>query len=230
MITVELQYGAVFGKGDGSDWFEWEIELDGEEEAAYLRAKRLRLNLNECSELEGVLAAAYKEIKEEETRNMIDAGDEYAIECTGQVEMDPDELNDLVADRDPHTLEFFGLAGMSEEELEEWSAYDLDELPLRCDFEEGFEPYSPFDEGYSLIVQFPIPGEDEEEYLEKDEARKTLTELFQEAEGDYSAVDDYVSRCCDFVSWDSDLDLHELALKIAAELGLEDYIYLHSEE
>ena len=50
---------------------------------------------------------AYEEIKEQETQAMIDCGDEYAIECTGQVEMDPDELNDLVADRDPHALEFF---------------------------------------------------------------------------------------------------------------------------
>ena len=40
MITVELQYGAVFGKGDGSEWFPWEITLTGAEEAAYLRAKK----------------------------------------------------------------------------------------------------------------------------------------------------------------------------------------------
>lgn len=70
MITVELQYGAVFGKGDGSDWFEWETELDGEEEAAYLRAKRLRLNLNECPELEGALAAAYDDIKKWENQTV----------------------------------------------------------------------------------------------------------------------------------------------------------------
>ncbi len=56
MITVELQYGAVFGKGDGSDWFPWEITLDGAEEAAYLRAKKLWLDPNECEELQGVLA------------------------------------------------------------------------------------------------------------------------------------------------------------------------------
>ena len=55
---------------------------------------------------------------------MIDCGDEYAMECTGQVEMDPDELNDLVADRDPHALEFFGLTEADEEELEEWDAHE----------------------------------------------------------------------------------------------------------
>ena len=231
MTTVELQYGAVFGKGDGSDWFPWEITLTGTEEATYLRAKKLWLDPNECPELQGVLADAYEEIKEQETQAMIDCGDEYAMECTGQVEMDPDELNDLVADRDPHALEFFGLSEADEDELEEWDAHDLDELPLRCDFEEGFEPYSPFDEGWILNVQFPIPGESKEaEYLEEPEARETLTELLQAANGDYSVVDDYVSRCSDYVDLDNDLDLWELALEIAQSLGLTDYVFSHSNE
>ena len=231
MKTVELQYGVIFGKGDGSDWFPWEITLDGAEEAAYLRAKKLWLDPNECEELQGVLADAYEEIKEQETKAMIDCGDEYAMECTGRMEMDPDELNDLVADRDPHALEFFGLSEADEEEPEEWDAHDLDELPLRCDFEEGFEPYSPFDEGWILNVQFPVPGESEEaEYLEEPEARETLTELLQAANGDYSIVDDYVSRCSGYLPWDSDLDLQALALEIAASLGLEDFIQSHSKE
>lgn len=230
MTTVELQYGAVFGKGDGSDWFPWEITLDGAEEAAYLRAKKLWLDPNDCPELQGVLADAYEEIKEQETQAMIDCGDEYAMECTGQMEMDPDELNDLVADRDPHALEFFGLTEADEDELEEWDAHDLDELPLRCDFEEGFEPYSPFDEGWQLVVQFPRPDEMEDAYLEEPEVRETLTELLQAANGDYSVVDDYVSRCSDYVDLDNDLDLQALALEIAASLGLEDYIQSHSKE
>lgn len=222
MTTVELQYGAVFGKGDGSDWFPWEITLDGAEEAAYLRAKKLWLDPNDCPELQGVLADAYEEIKEQETQAMIDCGDEYAMECTGQMEMDPDELNDLVADRDPHALEFFGLTEADEDELEEWDAHDLDELPLRCDFEEGFEPYSPFDEGWILNVQFPIPGESEEaEYLEEPEARKTLTWLFSEAKGDYSVVKDYISRCSDLYTGEG--SLADLALEIAQSLGTDDY-------
>ena len=230
MTTVELQYGAVFGKGDGSDWFPWEITLDGAEEAAYLRAKKLWLDPNECEELQGVLAEVYEEIKEQETQNLIECGDEYAMECTGRVEMDPDALNDLVADRDPHALEFFGLTEADEDELEAWDAHDLDELPLRCDYEEGFEPYSPFDEGWQLVVQFPRPDEMEDAYLEEPEARETLTELLQAANGDYSVVDDYVSRCSGYLPWDSDLDLHALALEIAASLGLEDYVQSHSEE
>lgn len=156
---------------------------------------------------------------------MIDCGDEYAMECTGQMEMDPDELNGLVADRDPHALEFFGLTEADEEELEEWDAHDLDKLPLRCDFEEGFEPYSPFDEGWILNVQFPIPRA-----LEEDEARQTLTELLQEVNGNYTVVDDYISRCKGLLVWGSKLNLQALALEIAASLGLEDYARSHSHE
>ena len=199
--------------------------MDGAEEAAYLRAKKLWLDPNDCPELQGILADAYEEIKEQETQAMIDCGDEYAMECTGQVEMDPDELNDLVADRDPHTLEFFGLTEADEDELEEWDAHDLDEFPLRCVFEESFEPYSPFDEGWELVVQFPRPDEMEDACLEEPEARETLTELLQAANGDYSVVDDYVSRCSDCVAGDSDLDLRALAMEIAASLGLDDFVF-----
>ena len=226
MTNVEMKYGAVFGKCDASDWFEFEITLEGEEEAAYLRAKKLRLNLNECPELEGVLSAAYDEIKEEETQNMIDCEDEYAMECAGQVEMDPDDLNELVANRDPHTLEFFGLTEADEDELEEWDANDLDELPMRCDFEEGFEPYSPFDEGWTLNVIFAEADEWDDDSLMnaelgEDEARETLTWLLSEAKGDYSVVKDYISRCSDMV--DDDFDLDDLAAEIAHSLGLKDY-------
>ena len=48
---------------------------------------------------------------------------------------------------------------MSDEELEEWDAYDLDEVPTIKDFKEDFEPYSPYDEGWSLNVHFVDPSE-----------------------------------------------------------------------
>ena len=108
-----------------------------------------------------------------------------------------------------------------EDELEEWDAHDLDELPLRCDFEEGFAPYSPFDEGWQLVVQFPRPDEMEDAYLEEPEARETLTELLQAANGDYSVVDDYVSRCSDLYTGEG--SLADLALEIAQSLGTDDY-------
>ena len=90
----------------------------------------------------------------------IEYGDEYVLECQGEAEMDLEELNDLVASRDPHALEFFGLTDADDEEIEEWDAYDLDEVPLIKDFIEGFEPRSQYDEGWSLYVEFVEPDED----------------------------------------------------------------------
>ena len=81
------------------------------------------------------------------------------LECQGLAEVDPYEINDLIADRDPHALAFFGLEDADDDELDEWDANDLDELPLIKDFNEGFEPYSPFDEGWCLNIEFVDPNE-----------------------------------------------------------------------
>lgn len=159
-MTVELKYGVTFGKGDSSDWCDWEIELTLEEEIAYKNAVENEIPLEEVEELKGALQRAYEEIECEEINNCLDMGDEYVMECQGQADMDPDELNELVHNKDPHALEFFGLTNASDEEIEEWDAEDLDELPIIQDFVEGFEPYSPYDEGWDLHVEFVDPNED----------------------------------------------------------------------
>ena len=160
MKTVELRYGVTFGKGDSSDWIDYEIDLTDEEAAAYDNAIENEIPLEDVAELQDALSRAYDEIEEMEIQNSLDFGDEYAMECQGVAEMDPDELNALVAARDPHALEFFGLTNADEEDLEEWDANDLEELPLIKDFVEGFEPYSPYDEGWILHVEFVDPNND----------------------------------------------------------------------
>ena len=102
---------------------------------------------------------SYEEIEDEEISMGIDNGDEYTMECQGVAEVDPDEINDLIADRAPHALAFFGLEDADDNELDEWDANDLDEFPLIKDFVEGFEPYSPYDEGWILNVEFVDPNE-----------------------------------------------------------------------
>lgn len=158
MKTVELRYGVTFGKCDSSDWIDWEIDLTDEEAAIYYKAISTKTPLNEIPELQEALRRAYEDIECEEISMGIDNGDEYVLECQGEVEMDPDELNDLIDDRDPHALAFFGLTDADEDELDEWDANDLDEIPLIKDFVEGFEPYSPYDEGWSLYVEFVDPN------------------------------------------------------------------------
>lgn len=158
-MTVEIRYGVTFGKLDSSDWIDWEIELTEEEAIAYQNAIKNKTPLNTVPELQDALQRAYEEIEDEEISMGIDNGDEYVLECQGEAEMDPYELNDLVADGDEHALEFFGLTDADEDELDEWDANDLDELPLIKDFIEDFEPYSPFSEGWTLNVEFVDPNE-----------------------------------------------------------------------
>jgi hypothetical protein len=158
MKTVAIHYGVTFGKGDSSDWIDYEIELTDEEAAIYDDAIAKEILLEDVPELQKALERVYPEIEEIAIENGLEFGDEYTEKCQGVAEMDPDELNDLVAERDPHTLEFFGLTDADDDELDEWDANDLDELPLVKDFVEGFEPYSPFDEGYILSIEYVDPN------------------------------------------------------------------------
>ena len=66
MKTIELRYGVSFGTGDGSDWIEFDYNIDWEAEKAYDLAVETGTPLDSVPELEGVLAAAYKETEEEE--------------------------------------------------------------------------------------------------------------------------------------------------------------------
>lgn len=175
-MTVQLQYYVSFGKGDSSDYIDWEIELTEEEEIAYKKAFRDEIPFDEVPELQEVLARAYAEIEEMEISNGIDMGEEYVLECQGEAEMDPDELNDLVAERDSHALAFFGLTDADEDELDEWDANDLDDLPLIKDFVEGFEPYSPYDEGWTLVVEFAEIDELEDDDFDDDEEEDEIDE------------------------------------------------------
>lgn len=159
MKFVDIQYGVIFGKGDSTDWLEWEIELTDEEEEIYDNAIEDGELLNEIPELQDALRRAYDEIEIEEIDNGIAMEDEYTMECQGIIEMDPEEINDLIANRDPHAIAFFGLEDADNEELDEWDANDLDKLPLIKDFVEDFEPKSPFDYGWSLTVEFVDPND-----------------------------------------------------------------------
>ena len=154
MKYVPVRYGVTFGKCDSSDWIDYEVGLTDAEAAVYDKAVAAGVSLNNVPELQDALQRAYEEIEEMEIENGIDMEDEYVMECQGLAPMDQDELNDLVAERDPHALAFFGLTGATDDELDEWDAYDLDEVPTIKEFQKDFEPYSPYDEGWTLNVQF----------------------------------------------------------------------------
>ena len=158
MRTVKGRYGVTFGKCDSSDWIECEIELTDEESEIYDRAVLEKLDLNELDSLKDALCRAYEDIEYEEICLGIENEDEYVMECQGEVEMDTDELNELVLSRDPYALSFFHLEDASNEELGKWDAEELENIPLVKDFDRDFEPTSPFNEGWSLNVEFIDPN------------------------------------------------------------------------
>lgn len=173
MKTVELLYYASFGSGDSSDYMDWEIELTDEEEALYNKAVSKGIPFDEIPELAAVLDRAYEEILSEEIAEYIEMEDEYVMETLGLCCVDADELNELVHKRDSHALQFFGLENATDEELSAWDANALEKLPMVKDFVEDFEPGDPFEEGYSLTVEFVEPdnfGEFEFDDEDEDEA------------------------------------------------------------
>ena len=139
--------------------------------------------------------------------------------CQGRTPVDADHLNELAHNADPYTLEFLDLQDLSPEELEDWDAdCDLDQLPLICDFEQDFEPLNPFDGGYSLIVEFLAPNEDE--WLEEEEAEQTIRELFAMIPWDFSLVLEYIEiNGEDDGEDDGEEELRNLSVQIAEELG-----------
>ena len=151
-MLVTAYYSVEFGKGDGSDTIEWEIELNEEEAAAYRKALAIGEDPTEAPELEDVLCRARDEIIENELEILRETQDEYTLECLGELEEDPGELNELVHGKDPHALAFFGLSEADENDIFSWDANELEKLPLIRDFREDFVPTSPFDEGWSLSV------------------------------------------------------------------------------
>ncbi len=226
MATMELQYGVVFGKGDASDLITWEVELSPEEEAIYNHAVKMRIPLENVPELCALLDEAYKEIEANEIAAFCDCDDEYVKECQGYNEVDANEITRLVHNRDPHALAYFNLVKLSQEELDIWDAeQNLDELPLVCDFDDSFEPRSPFEGGYCLNVEICDPNKDE--CLEEEEAIQTLREFFVTKPGDYSLVEEYIE--CNAADY-YDGDLEELAVGIAKELGFNDFLDTHGNE
>lgn len=168
-MTANIQFYVSFGDGDGSDWFDDEVELTPEEVEIYNQAVKDWVDLDEVEGLEDALERAYREIEEIEIQNALDMGDDYALECLGKYQVDADEINELVHKADPHAVEFFHLEDLSKEELQKWDANELDDLPNVCDFDPNFEACSPFDRGWDLSVRFADPDDDDYEDDEDDE-------------------------------------------------------------
>ena len=152
-MMVELYYSVLFGKGDGSEAIQWWAKLTPEEEQAYKKAVENGEDLDEVPELQSVLEREAGNIEVEEIESARDMQDDTVLEYLGEVPIDPDDLNDLVASGDESVLEALGL---TEDDIDSFDANDMDEedLPLIKDIDPDFEPSSPFESGWVLSVHF----------------------------------------------------------------------------
>ena len=211
---ISFTYGVSFGRGDGSDLFDWDVSLDPEQEYALKKVVFTGGDPDESNDpiLTSLRDEVYSDIEENEIDNFLECSDEYTTELQGEEEVDPDEINALVADRNAHALEFFRLTGLSDEELAEWDANEQEELPTVAEFYPDFEPESPLDQGWDLIVNFPYFDESE---LELEDITDFLEELYRHGDADIAAqVVEYHKD-----SFDENLPAiaQAIALRIASE-------------
>lgn len=155
MMTVDIRYKVICDdSGYETYWLPWTIELTDVEYQMYCDAINNHISFEEIPELMEALKRVHEEIEEYEIDEAVIRGDEYVLACLGEVPADPDDINDLIYDGYEYALEFFGLTDADEDELDEWDANELDELPLMKDFIEDFVPLSPFDDNWSLIIEY----------------------------------------------------------------------------
>lgn len=192
-----------------------DIELTKEQEEAYLRAKRLRIPLDEVEELWGVLNEA-----DDETIDYLPSENstEFLYRCMGKYPVDVDVVKELVRERDEKTLSFFGLDTLAEEEIDKWNPNRV-EMPNVCDFYDDFvetDPYNP-DIRYETYFEESI-NEDE---LSEVEAAIMITDLANTGREDHSDLYAYIDNCDEYYKKGS---LAEFAIYVMNTLGRNDMV------
>lgn len=152
---VPLRY-RIFQNGNYSEWIYFDFEISESEKVIYQHTIERGGSLNMVPGLKDALQRAREVIEPEEIMCGITNEDEHVLQCLGLVEVDPAYLNELIAERNQETLEFFGLEDASEEELNAWNANDLTELPLVCELGVDFREENPFS-GWWLQIEFVEP-------------------------------------------------------------------------
>lgn len=153
MKPVPLRY-RISRQGEYSDWLNWDVELFDDEAVIYQRAIEQGTSLNMVYELKGALARAIKEIEEDTIMDAIAKENDFVMECYGLDEVGVDVINALVAERDQDALAFFRLDSATDDELANWDAHELEELPWVRDFDPGFVECEPFKVGWHVDIEF----------------------------------------------------------------------------
>lgn len=156
-MIIDLSVTIDYNDGEPAECFNCKRIVPFEISKIYNNAVRNNIPLNSVAELSDTLAEIREEIETRIIDDLITAGNEYVCKCEGVVPVDPVEINKLVADRDKGALKFLGLENKTEDELKSWDASTLETLPLVRDFYGGFGTHSPFDDKWTLTVEFTEP-------------------------------------------------------------------------
>jgi len=159
-MIIDLSVIIDYNNGESADSFDCKRIVSFEISKIYNNAISNNIPLNSVEELADTLAMFREEIETKIIDELITAGNEYVCKCEGIVPVDPAEINKLVATRDKSALKFLGLENATEDELANWDASTLDTLPLVRDFYGGFGTHSPFDDKWTLTVEFLDPNEE----------------------------------------------------------------------
>ena len=152
---ITLLYGIGYGRGDCSDWAEYDVTLDGDAEAAYLEEMQKPVedrHFRYHEAMRQMIQQAEREIKAEIKETM--TFDNYI-----QSFPDPDdrvrrEDIDEIAEVYDALYDYLHIYELSEEEQDEWTPDDVDDDDLPTYNELGIDPPNAFDEGYTLYIRF----------------------------------------------------------------------------
>lgn len=159
-MIIDLSVTIDYNDGEPAECFNCKRIVSFEISKIYNNAIRNNIPLNSVEELADTLAKFREEIETKIIDDFITAGNEYVCKCEGVVPVDPTEINRLVTTRDKGALKFLGLEDSTEDELKNWDASTLENLPLVRDFYGGFGTHSPFDDKWTLTVEFLDPNEE----------------------------------------------------------------------
>ena len=158
-MLIDLYVAIDYNDGEPAECFNYKRVVSFEISKIYNNAVMNNVPLNSVEELSDTLAELREEIETKIIDDFITAGNEYVCKCEGIVPIDPAEINELVATRDKGALKFLGLETATKYELKNWDASTLETLPLVRDFYGGFGTHSPFDDKWTLTVEFLDPDE-----------------------------------------------------------------------
>lgn len=157
-MIIDLSVTIDYNDGEPAEFFYTKRIISYENWKIHSNAIKNGIPLNSIEELSDVLVKYRNEIETRIIDDLITAGNEYVCKCEGVVPIDTAEINKLVADRDKGALKFLGLENATETELKNWDASTLETLPLVRDFYGGFGTHSPFDDKWTLTVEFLDPN------------------------------------------------------------------------